>query len=237
METVLHKANLRGQANLEWLNAKHTFSFANYYNPDSMNFGVLRVLNDDIVAPDNGFGMHPHKNMEIVSIPLQGSLQHKDNMGNTALIKKGDVQVMSAGTGIMHSEFNISKDEAVNLLQIWILPNKLDVTPRYQQISLDIKDRINNLQPILSPNEIDKCVWIYQNAWFYMGIFDENFTFEYTLKNLNNGVYIFVIEGSFVVEHIVLEKRDGLGIFNTNKISIQSKSLNAEILIMEVPMN
>jgi redox-sensitive bicupin YhaK (pirin superfamily) len=237
METVLHKANLRGQANLEWLNAKHTFSFANYYNPDSMNFGVLRVLNDDIVAPDNGFGMHPHKNMEIVSIPLQGFLQHKDNMGNTALIKKGDVQVMSAGTGIMHSEFNISKDEAVNLLQIWILPNKLDVTPRYQQISLDIKDRINNLQPILSPNEIDKCVWIYQNAWFYMGIFDENFKLEYNLKNLNNGVYIFVIEGSFVVEHIVLENRDGLGIFNTNKISIQSKSSNAEILIMEVPMN
>lgn len=237
METVLHKANLRGQANLEWLNAKHTFSFANYYNPDSMNFGVLRVLNDDIVAPDNGFGMHPHKNMEIVSIPLQGFLQHKDNMGNTALIKKGDVQVMSAGTGIMHSEFNISKDEAVNLLQIWILPNRLDVTPRYQQISLDIKDRINNLQPILSPNEIDKCVWIYQNAWFYMGIFDENFKLEYNLKNLNNGVYIFVIEGSFVVEHIVLENRDGLGIFNTNKISIQSKSSNAEILIMEVPMN
>jgi redox-sensitive bicupin YhaK (pirin superfamily) len=237
METVLHKANLRGQANLEWLNAKHTFSFANYYNPDSMNFGVLRVLNDDIVAPDNGFGMHPHKNMEIVSIPLQGFLQHKDNMGNTALIKKGDVQVMSAGTGIMHSEFNISKDEAVNLLQIWILPNRLDVTPRYQQISLDIKDRINNLQPILSPNEIDKCVWIYQNAWFYMGIFDENFKLEYNLKNLNNGVYVFVIEGSFVVEHIVLENRDGLGIFNTNKISIQSKSSNAEILIMEVPMN
>lgn len=237
METALHKANLRGQANLEWLNAKHTFSFANYYNPDSMNFGVLRVLNDDIVAPDNGFGMHPHKNMEIVSIPLQGFLQHKDNMGNTALIKKGDVQVMSAGTGIMHSEFNISKDEAVNLLQIWILPNRLDVTPRYQQISLDIKDRINNLQLILSPNEIDKCVWIYQNAWFYMGIFDENFTFEYTLKNFNNGVYVFVIEGSFVVEHIVLENRDGLGIFNTNKISIQSKSSNAEILIMEVPMN
>lgn len=237
METVLHKANLRGQANLEWLNAKHTFSFANYYNPDSMNFGVLRVLNDDIVAPDNGFGMHPHKNMEIVSIPLQGSLQHKDNMGNTALIKKGDVQVMSAGTGIMHSEFNISKDEAVNLLQIWILPNKLDVTPRYQQISLDIKDRINNLQPILSPYEIDKSVWIYQNAWFYMGIFDENFTLEYTLKNLNNGVYIFVIEGRFIAENIVLEKRDGLGIFNTNKISIQSKSSNAEILIMEVPMN
>jgi redox-sensitive bicupin YhaK (pirin superfamily) len=237
METVLHKANLRGQANLEWLNAKYTFSFANYYNPDSMNFGVLRVLNDDIVAPDNGFGMHPHKNMEIVSIPLQGFLQHKDNMGNTALIKKGDVQVMSAGTGIMHSEFNISKDEAVNLLQIWILPNRLDVTPRYQQISLDIKDRINNLQPILSPNEIDKCVWIYQNAWFYMGIFDENFKLEYNLKNLNNGVYIFVIEGSFVVEHIVLENRDGLGIFNTNKISIQSKSSNAEILIMEVPMN
>jgi redox-sensitive bicupin YhaK (pirin superfamily) len=237
METVLHKANLRGQANLEWLNAKHTFSFADYYNPDSMNFGVLRVLNDDIVAPDNGFGMHPHKNMEIVSIPLQGSLQHKDNMGNTALIKKGDVQVMSAGTGIMHSEFNISKDESVNLLQIWILPNKLDVTPRYQQISLDIKDRINNLQPILSPYEIDKSVWIYQNAWFYMGIFDENFTLEYTLKNLNNGVYIFVIEGRFIAENIVLEKRDGLGIFNTNKISIQSKSSNAEILIMEVPMN
>jgi redox-sensitive bicupin YhaK (pirin superfamily) len=237
METVLHKANSRGQANLEWLNAKHTFSFANYYNPDSMNFGVLRVLNDDIVAPDNGFGMHPHKNMEIVSIPLQGSLQHKDNMGNTALIKKGDVQVMSAGTGIMHSEFNISKDDSVNLLQIWILPNKLDVIPRYQQISLDIKDRINNLQLILSPNKIDKSVWIYQNAWFYMGIFDENFTLEYTLKNLNNGVYVFVIEGSFVVEHIVLENRDGLGIFNTNKISIQSKSSNAEILIMEVPMN
>ena len=172
--TIIHKAATRGVANHGWLHSFHSFSFASYYNPERIHFGALRVLNDDTVSGGMGFGAHPHDNMEIISIPLQGDLEHKDSMGNTTVIKHGDIQVMSAGTGIQHSEYNKNKEEQVKFLQIWIFPNKKDVTPRYDQITLDVKDRQNQLQQILSPNADDAGVWIHQDAWIHMATMDEN---------------------------------------------------------------
>lgn len=234
--TVLHKAATRGHANHGWLDSHHTFSFANYHNPDRMHFGVLRVLNDDRVDAGMGFGKHPHDNMEIISIPLEGDLEHQDSMGNTAVIKKGDIQVMSAGTGIYHSEFNKNKDRLTKFLQIWVYPNKRNVTPRYDQISLDEKDRHNKLQQILSPNPDGAGVWIHQDAWFHLGKFDKGITTEYKLKKEGNGIYAFVIKGDFNIGNISLNERDGLGIWSTSAIAIESLSQDAEILLMEVPM-
>jgi quercetin 2,3-dioxygenase len=235
--TVLHKAASRGDANHGWLHSRHTFSFANYYNPERMHFGVLRVLNDDFVAAGMGFGTHPHDNMEIISIPLEGDLEHKDSMGNIAVIKNGDVQVMSAGTGITHSEYNKNKDKPVKFLQIWVFPNRKNVKPRYDQITLNLDDRHNKLQQILSPNPDDAGVWIYQDAWFHLGKFDEGFSVDYSLKKSGNGVYVFVLKGDVTIDETGLNERDGLGIWNTDKISIKAKSQDAELLLMEVPMN
>lgn len=234
--TVLHKAETRGHANHGWLNSHHTFSFANYHKPDRMHFGVLRVLNDDEVAAGMGFGMHPHSNMEIISIPLEGDLEHKDSMGNTAVIKKGDIQVMSAGTGVQHSEYNRNKDRLTKFLQIWVFPNKQNVTPRYGQITLNEAERHNKLQQILSPNPDDTGVWIHQDAWFYMGKFDKGATIEHRLKKEGNGIYAFVLEGDFTAGNISLNRRDGLGVWETKSITLKADSQNAEILLMEVPM-
>lgn len=234
--SVLHKANTRGHANHGWLESYHTFSFANYQNPERMNFGVLRVLNDDRVSQGMGFGKHPHDNMEIISIPLEGDLEHQDSMGNTTVIKEGDIQAMSAGTGIFHSEYNKNKDQLVKFLQIWIYPNKKNVTPRYDQITLDLNDRHNKLQQILSPNPEDEGVWIHQDAWFHIGKFDKNFSTSYELKKPGNGIYAFVLKGDFTIGNIALNERDGLGIWDTNTIKITANSANAEILLMEVPM-
>ena len=235
MHTVLHKANTRNHENFGWLEVNHTFSFANYYNPERISFGVLRVLNDDKIAPSKGFGTHPHENMEIISIPLEGELKHKDNLGNEAVISYGDVQVMSAGKGIMHSEFNNDAYKEVKLLQIWLLPNKRNVEPRYDQITLTNHNIKNKLYQIVSPNKEDEGVWIYQNAWFYIGEFDENKTMMYTLKDKRNGVYIFVLEGELSIEKQHLSKRDGFGIWNKNKIEITINKY-VKILVMEVPM-
>ena len=232
---VLHKAESRGLADHGWLKSYHTFSFANYYNPERVNFGVLRVLNDDTVAPGMGFGTHPHENMEIISIPLEGDLEHQDSMGNTTVIKHGDIQVMSAGTGVKHSEYNKNKDSLVKFLQIWVFPNKKNVTPRYDQITLNVEDRHNKLQQILSPNAEDAGVWIHQNAWFYMGDFDKNFTTNYKVHDKKNGLYVFVLKGYIVVGEQNLETRDGYGIWNFDSVKITSKS-DSEILLMEVPM-
>jgi redox-sensitive bicupin YhaK (pirin superfamily) len=234
--TVLHKAETRGHANHGWLDSHHSFSFANYYNPERMHFGVLRVLNDDRVDAGMGFGTHPHDNMEIVSIPLEGDLQHKDSMGNVAIIKHGDIQVMSAGTGIQHSEYNMNKDKLTKFLQIWVFPNKKNVTPRYDQITLDLKDRHNKLQQILSPNPDDEGVWIHQDAWFHLGKFDKDISTEYKIKKSGNGVYAFIINGEFTIEGHALGNRDGLGIWDTDTISIKANSAGAEILLMDVPM-
>jgi len=235
MNTVLHKANTRGHADHGWLEVNHTFSFANYHNPDRMNFGVLRVFNDDKIAPSKGFGTHPHDNMEIITIPLAGDLKHKDNMGNGTVIKQGDIQVMSAGSGITHSEFNANADKDVKVLQIWLFPNKKNVTPRYDQLSIKSIETKNNFYQILSPNKGDNGVWIHQNAWFHIGEFDKKQYKCYKLKDINNGVYAFLIEGYATIEGQELNKRDGFGIWNTDKIEINAEA-NSKILLLEVPM-
>lgn len=235
MNKVLHRANSRGQANHGWLNSHHSFSFANYYNPERMHFGVLRVLNDDRVAAGAGFGKHPHENMEIVSIPLSGDLEHEDSMGNKKVIRAGDIQVMSAGTGVLHSEYNKSKTEEVKFLQIWIFPNKKNVSPRYDQISIQDVAQKNTFYQILSPNENDQGVWIHQNAWFSMGDFNEDTTASYQLHQSSNGVYLFVLEGEVEIAGETLNRRDALGVWDTDQIELTATS-QAKVLLMEVPM-
>ncbi|RZJ27184.1 MAG: pirin family protein [Flavobacterium sp.] len=236
MKTTLHKANTRGNANHGWLNAYHTFSFAGYFNPERHNFGVLRVLNDDTVAAGMGLGMHPHDNMEIITIPLEGDLAHKDSMGNSATIKSGDVQVMSAGTGIRHSEFNPNPDQHTKLLQIWLFPKTQNVTPRYQQITLNTDDSHNQLQQILSPNVDDDGVWIHQDAWFHIGRFDAGIAKTYNRKKEGNGLYVFVLKGKIEIAGQTLETRDGLGIEDFQSLDIMANE-DSEFLLMEVPMN
>lgn len=232
---VIHKAATRGHANHGWLDAHHTFSFANYYNPDRMHFGVLRVLNDDRIAGGRGFGTHPHDNMEIITIPLNGTVAHKDSMGNSGTITSGEVQVMSAGTGIQHSEFNHLADADLKLLQIWLFPNKANVTPRYQQITLPRAQK-NAFQQILSPSPEDDGVWIHQNAWFHLGEFEKGTSVSYALKSpATNGVYAFVIEGDVTIAGQSLNQRDGMGIWQVNTIDLKADS-NARVLYMEVPM-
>ncbi len=236
MKTVLHKAESRGHANHGWLNSHHSFSFANYNNPERMNFGVLRVLNDDQVDKGMGFGTHPHDNMEIISIPLEGDLEHKDNMGNTTVIKSGDVQVMSAGTGIQHSEYNRSKDQQVKFLQIWLFPKQRNVTPRYDQISIQDLKKKNELYQILSPNQNDAGVWIHQDAWFHLGEFENETASTYEVKKEGNGVYFFILEGNVEVQGESLNKRDGFGVWDTDTITFKANE-GARFLAMEVPMN
>lgn len=233
--TVLHKAATRGHANHGWLDTHHTFSFANYRNPQRMNFGVLRVLNDDIIGPGKGFGMHPHDNMEIISIPLEGALEHKDSMGNTAVINEGEVQVMSAGTGIYHSEYNNLKDRKAKFLQIWLFPNKRGIEPRYDQVKLENIQKKNTFNQILSPFTDDQGVWIHQNAWFYLGDFDTSTSHKYKMNLADNGVYAFVIKGKVSIAGQDLEERDGFGIWNVKDFEIEAAA-GSRILLMEVPM-
>jgi quercetin 2,3-dioxygenase len=232
---VLHTSESRGLADHGWLVSRHTFSFANYHNPERMHFGVLRVLNDDYVAEGKGFGTHPHDNMEIISIPLSGDLQHRDSMGNIAVIKNGDVQVMSAGTGITHSEFNKNHDKAVKFLQIWVFPNKRNVTPRYDQLTLKKEERRNKLQQIVSPSPNDAGVWIHQDAWFYLSNLTLGKSLSHRVHTATNGCYIFVLSGELFVNDQLLKTRDGYGIWNTAEINFKA-SKDAEFLVMEVPM-
>jgi quercetin 2,3-dioxygenase len=236
MKTILHKANTRGHANHGWLDSHHTFSFAQYYDPTRTNFGVLRVLNDDIVDGGKGFGRHPHDNMEIISIPLQGDLEHKDSMGNVAVIKQNDVQIMSAGTGIYHSEYNKNANAKVNFLQIWVFPKEENIQPRYDQRTFNPQDRVNKLQQVVSAKKDDEGVWINQDAYFYLGNLKKDFSTDYTVQQNGNGVYIFVLNGDITVNNQSLNKRDGFGIWEADKISIKADA-DAEVLLMEVPMN
>ena len=236
MNSVLHKANTRGNANHGWLKANHSFSFANYYNPERMHFGVLRVLNDDTIAPGRGFGTHPHDNMEIITIPLEGDLKHEDNMGNGTVIKNGDIQVMSAGTGITHSEFNANNNSEVKLLQIWLFPNKKNVEPRYDQIEIKSISKTNEFNQILSPFKDDQGVWIHQNAWFQLGSFDKSTAIDYNIKKETNGLYVFMIEGQAKVNDQDLYLRDGYGLWNTEEVKIQAEK-GSKILMMDVPMS
>lgn len=236
MQTLFHKAGTRGHANHGWLNSFHTFSFGGYQNPERMHFGVLRVLNDDTVAGGMGFGTHPHDNMEIISIPLNGTLEHKDSAGNHGIIRSGDVQVMSAGTGIAHSEKNHSSSEAVQFLQIWVFPKQRNVTPRYDQQTFRAADRHNQFQQILSPNPEDAGVWIHQDAWFHLADFDAGVATEYQVKQPGNGVYVFVLEGEATVADIPLHRRDGLGVWETGTLQVQANTAT-RLLLMEVPMS
>jgi redox-sensitive bicupin YhaK (pirin superfamily) len=236
MKTVLHTANSRGHANHGWLNAYHSFSFASWFHPDRIQFGMLRVLNDDTIAAGMGFGTHPHDNMEIITIPLEGDLAHKDSMGNSSIIKSGDIQVMSAGTGIQHSEFNPNAEHQTKLFQIWLFPKQRNVTPRYQQITLDPSLQKNNFDQILSPNPDDAGVWIHQDAWFYLSDFEANFTKKLALKKEGNGFYILTIEGEIEVNGQKLEKRDAIGIWETTEIEITANTAS-KFLVMEIPMD
>lgn len=235
MKTRLIKEETRGHANHGWLNAKHSFSFASWYNPEKIHFGVLRVLNDDIIAAKMGFSTHPHDNMEIITIPLTGALAHKDSMGNSSTIQAGEIQVMSAGSGVEHSEFNPLKDQETNLFQIWLFPNKRNVEPRYDQQKIEVADHPNELVQILSPNQNEAGVWIHQDAWFHMGEFLNDTTLTYSLKKPDNGLYIMQIEGVSEIEGNTLNRRDALEVENANEVTINMKA-NSSILIMEVPM-
>jgi redox-sensitive bicupin YhaK (pirin superfamily) len=236
MKTILHKASSRGHANHGWLESYHTFSFAGYYDPARMHFGALRVLNDDTVAGGMGFGTHPHDNMEIISIPTEGDLEHKDSMGNVQVIRQGDVQVMSAGTGIQHSEKNKNSNTPVRFFQIWVFPNKKNVTPRYDQQFFSAADKHNKLLTVVSPlGSHDGGVQIHQDAWFSMGKLDKGFGTAYTLKNKAHGVYAFVIEGEVTINGQKLNRRDGLGITEAETLAITADT-DAELLLMEVPV-
>ncbi|QBA63421.1 pirin family protein [Muriicola soli] len=236
MKKILHKASTRGFADHGWLRSHHTFSFAGYHDPSRMNFGVLRVLNDDEVAGGMGFGTHPHQNMEIISIPLEGELEHKDSMGNVAVIKEGDVQVMSAGTGVNHSERNKNRDKKVKFLQIWVLPNKVNVSPRYDQITLDQTSLKNTFHQIISPDPKDIGVWIHQDAWFHLGDFDKGETISYGMRKKSNGLYIFLLEGKCRVAGEELNRRDGLGVWQVNTLEFEMMEAG-QILLMEIPMS
>jgi redox-sensitive bicupin YhaK (pirin superfamily) len=236
MNTILHKANTRGRADHGWLKTNYTFSFADYYDPERVNFGTLRVLNDDFIDGGMGFGKHPHDNMEIVTIMLDGELKHGDSMGHTQVLKKNEVQVMSAGTGIFHSEYNNLPDKPLRLLQIWVFPEHKNIQPRYDQKEFDPKARINEWQTIAAPTPDNGALEIKQNAWFSMGALDKGKNLDYALHNNKNGIYIFVIEGSvYTAENILLNQRDGLGIWDTQSVSFKA-SENAEILVIEMPM-
>ncbi|PRY14239.1 hypothetical protein CLV24_10449 [Pontibacter ummariensis] len=232
---VIHRADTRGHANHGWLDTHHTFSFAHYLNPERMGFGLLRVLNDDVVAPGMGFGTHAHDNMEIISIPLSGALEHKDSTGNREVIHTNDVQIMSAGMGLTHSEYNHSTTEKVNFLQIWVFPKLRDIAPRYEQKTFKPEDRQNKLQTVVSPDKNDEAVWINQDAWFTLGTLKSGFAEEYKLHKAGHGVYAFVIDGDVELGGEKLRKRDGMGISETESFSVKASS-DAELLLIEVPM-
>ena len=234
MKTVLHKASTRGHANHGWLDSHHTFSFANYYDPERIHFGVLRVLNDDIVEGGRGFGTHPHDNMEIISIPLEGALEHKDSMGNTFTIKKNDVQIMSAGTGVYHSEHNKSENEKVKFLQIWIFPKQKNIKPRYDQVTFDPKLRENKWQTVVSPTH-EGAVWINQDAYFSLGKLTEGKILDYQVQQNGNGIYVFVLDGEVEINETSLSKKDGYGIWDADSISIKANT-EAEVLLMDIPI-
>lgn len=238
MQKVIHKADSRGHVDHGWLNTYHSFSFASWHNPERIRFGVLRVLNDDTVDPDMGFGMHPHDNMEIVTIILKGQLQHKDSMGSNGLIKENEIQVMSAGSGVTHSEINPSKDEKVELLQIWVFPRERDIEPRYDQMSFSPEGKRDKLQTLISPDKDSKeSMWINQDAYFSMGKFEPGKEFTYDIHTPGNGAYVFVIEGTIEVEGDKLDRRDAMGIYDTDTVNIKILEQETEILIIEVPMN
>ena len=234
MKKIIHKAASRGYADHGWLKSYHTFSFASYQNSERMNFGMLRVLNDDVVQPEMGFGTHPHRNMEIISIPISGALSHKDSIGNKRSIEVGEVQVMSAGTGLKHSEFNDSKIDAVNFLQLWIIPEIENITPYYNQKIFEALERKNKFQVLVSPKDKQVVGSLPINQQGYISMIDLDKGFE-TAYNLKNGAYFFLIEGEVLIENENLKKRDAIGIIETNKVNIKANK-SSKLLVIDVPM-
>jgi redox-sensitive bicupin YhaK (pirin superfamily) len=236
MKKTVHKSETRGIAEHGWLSSRHTFSFADYHNPERMRFGLLRVINDDVVQPGMGFGTHPHENMEIISIPLAGELRHQDSMGNVQRIKAGEVQIMSAGTGITHSEYNGSESEIVNFLQIWVLPHVQDLEPRYDQKMFSADERQGQFQNIVSPDQNDSGVWINQDAWFWLGDFKTGQSDTYGFKRYGNGAYFLVLEGAVAIAGEQLMRRDGIAIEDAANVEIEATE-DCQLLAIEVPMN
>ena len=236
MKLEINPANARGHFDHGWLQTWHSFSFSQYFNRNKMNFGALRVLNDDIVQAGRGFGMHPHDNMEIITIPLRGTLKHQDSLGSEGLIKKGEIQYMSAGTGIIHSEFNPSDSEPVSLYQIWIIPKIRNTKPKYAQMDLSKKDFINELVPVVSPGNIENTIQINQDAYIYIGKYEKSKTFEYTLNNSNNGVFLMVTEGNLKIDEVELKSRDAIGISETNNFNVEIID-TTDLILLEVPLN
>ncbi|NMA75072.1 MAG: pirin family protein [Bacteroidales bacterium] len=237
MKSIFYKADTRGYANHGWLKTKHTFSFANYFNRDRMHFGLLRVVNDDKVEAGMGFGTHPHENMEIVSIPLKGDLEHMDSMGNKHVIRSGEIQVMSAGTGVTHSEYNANDDRPVEFFQIWVYPREKELKPRYGQTEFDFEKKKNDFTLIVSPDGAEDSLWLYQDVWFSIGLFDKDINTKYNLNKKENGAFIMSIEGEFEVNGTKLERRDAIGLWKTDSVEIKSLSENAKLLIIDVPMD
>lgn len=235
MKTTYHPASSRGYADHGWLKSYHTFSFARYFNPERVHFGKLRVLNDDVISGGSGFGTHPHDNMEIVSIPIYGGLAHKDTMGNASVISTGEVQIMSAGSGLQHSEFNASQKDAANFLQIWVFPKERNIMPRYEQKVFSLDGRKNKFQTVVGPDRKDGALWINQDSWFTLADFEAGKKATYNLNLKGNGVYLFVMEGELKANGFKVNQRDGLGIEQTEKIDFEFSS-NAKILLIEVPM-
>lgn len=234
MKTIIHSADRRGHISLGWLDSHHSFSFGHYYDPEKVHFGMLRVLNDDVIIGGSGFGTHPHDNMEIVSIPLTGAIEHKDSTGTHAVIYANDVQIMSAGTGIRHSEYNHYKEKETNFLQIWILPKEKNIKPRYDQKTFDARERVNKVQTVVAPDD-ESAVWINQDAWFSLTNMLSEVSLTYAIKKPGNGVYVFVVNGSVSVNENVLYKRDAIGVWDTSEIEIKAGT-NAEVLLIDVPM-
>ncbi len=232
MKSIIHRADTRGTAFFGWLHSRHTFSFGRYYDPERVHFGALRVLNDDIVKGGQGFGTHPHSNMEIISIPLKGDLEHKDSTGKTEVIKTGDVQIMSAGTGLSHSEYNHSQTEDVNFLQLWVVPKHMDIKPRYDQKSFDQQSN-GHWKTVVAPDD-DQALWINQDSWFSLGHFSGSIP-DYQPRLAGNGVYVFVIEGNVNVNGISLNERDGVGIWDMDKLNFETSNAS-KLLLVEVPM-
>jgi len=237
MKTRLFPKSQRGTANHGWLEANFSFSFGNFYDPEMVQFGMLRVLNDDTIAAGMGFGTHPHDNMEIITIPLEGGLTHRDSMGSHATVRFGEVQVMSAGTGITHSEMNASEADRAKTLQLWIFPEQENVAPRYDQKAFDLEASRNSLVNIVSPNDKNdgNALWIYQQAWLYMGLFDAGQTFEYNINAGGNGLYLFLIEGTIEINGREVNERDAYGAVEFESVTIATIT-SAKILIIEVPM-
>jgi redox-sensitive bicupin YhaK (pirin superfamily) len=236
LKKTIHRAETRGFFDHGWLKTYHTFSFASYFDPERVRFGLLRVLNDDIIEPGMGFGTHPHENMEIVTIPLKGELAHKDSMGTKQVIKSGEIQAMSAGSGLTHSEFNNSNTDLVNLLQIWVFPKVQDIEPRYEQKVFNTYERKNKFQTVVSPEKGNGAMWINQDAYFSLAELDKEKDFNYRIKHNGNGAYIFLIEGAIKTEGETLNKRDGIGIEGIQDINIKALE-SSEILLIEVPMH